>query len=76
MLNLSIKKNLLYKICSRLRETQYWNYTPVLTLLSWFMGFIIEDELGWGNLMKQVFKNQFKGFQNFDNTNINQNFKK
>lgn len=62
LLKISIKKNLLYKVCSRLRLTQYWNYTPLLVLLSWLFGAIIEDEWGWGHLMKQVFKTQFKGF--------------
>jgi hypothetical protein len=62
MLKLSIKKHLLFKVCSRLRQTQYWNYTPLLILLSWLFGSILEDEWGWGNLMKQVFKSQFKGF--------------
>jgi hypothetical protein len=62
MLKLSIKKHLLYKVCTRIRQTQYWNYTPLLVLLSWLFGSILEDEWGWGNLMKQVFKTQFKGF--------------
>jgi hypothetical protein len=31
-------------------------------LLSWLFGAIIEDEWGWGNLMKQVFNGLFKGF--------------
>lgn len=54
MMKLSIKKHLLFKVCSRLRKTQYWNYMPLLILLSWLFGSILEDEWGWGNIMRQV----------------------
>ena len=56
MMNLGVKKHLLYKVCMRLRQTQYWFYTPLLVLMSWLFGAIIEDEYGWGSIVRMLFK--------------------
>lgn len=66
MMNLGVKKHLLYKVCMRLRQTQYWFYTPLLVLLSWLFGAIIEDEYGWGSIVRMLFKTQFKGFYSLE----------
>lgn len=35
-------------------------------LLSWYFGAIIEDEHGWGSIVRMLFKTQFKGFYSLE----------
>lgn len=62
MMKILVKKQMLYKVCKRLKMTKYWNYDPLISLLAWVFGAIIQDEWAWGNFMKRLFSGHFQGF--------------
>ena len=74
--NFMVKKRELFKICSLLKKTEYWGYTPLQVLLTWMMGAILEDEWTWSNLLNEMIRKKLYTFNSYSQFKDITNYKK